>query len=281
METNDIYIITAQTNMHVGSGDVNFGVIDNLIQRDTIFDLPNINSSSLKGALRSYFRQNSDPAFVKKVFGSEARDSGDGLLQGCFRFFEANLLSIPARSDKTPFFIATCPMVINDLLQRCDLFGCSLQHKDVLTSLGELNVSKGEPIVFKPEFEGAIIEEFSFRAIFNSSINDDRLKEVENIFGPYPFVLLNDVDFRSLCSNESLPVVSRNNIENGESKNLWYEQVLPRYSQLYFAVIKNNDEEKVFEEKLEEKPVQIGANATIGYGYTSIKKITGLKSVGV
>lgn len=274
METNNIYIITAQTNMHVGSGDLNFGVIDNLIQRDTIYDLPNINSSSLKGALRAFFKQNSDSAFVKKAFGSEAKDSSNDMQQGGYRFFEANLLSVPVRSDKTPFFIATCPMIIKDLLNRCQLFGCDIQHKAALVSLASLEVQKSNPVVFKSELDKAIIEDLSFRATFKTDINIDTLKD---IFGANPLVLLHDDDFRSLCSNENLPVVSRNNIENGESKNLWYEQVLPRYSQLYFAVMKNDNGQQ-FHDKLKNKLVQIGANATIGYGYTSIKRITNFKA---
>jgi len=52
----ELYKITAMTNMHVGSGDMNFGVIDKLVQRDSLTGYPVIYSSSLKGALREFFK---------------------------------------------------------------------------------------------------------------------------------------------------------------------------------------------------------------------------------
>jgi len=68
----------------------------------------------------------------------------------------------------------------------------------------------------------------------------------------------------SLCSDDNLPIIARNVLENGESKNLWYEQVLPAETVLYTIIQeKGND----LANALDGKIVQIGANATIGYGY--------------
>ena len=47
-----IYTIEAITNLHVGSGDVNYEIVDKEIQRDTATTLPTIHASSLKGAIR-------------------------------------------------------------------------------------------------------------------------------------------------------------------------------------------------------------------------------------
>jgi len=52
----DLYIIEALTNIHVGSGDINFDIIDNQVQKDAITGYPVIHSSSFKGALREHFR---------------------------------------------------------------------------------------------------------------------------------------------------------------------------------------------------------------------------------
>ena len=60
-------------------------------------------------------------------------------------------------------------------------------------------------------------------------------------------------EITNICNNDNLPIIARNALENGESKNLWYEQVLP-------AETENKN-------ALNGKIVQIGANATIGYGY--------------
>ena len=66
------------------------------------------------------------------------------------------------------------------------------------------------------------------------------------------------------CSDDNLPIIARNVLDNGESKNLWYEQVLPAETVLYTIIQeKGND----LANALNNKIVQIGANATIGYGY--------------
>lgn len=75
--------------------------------------------------------------------------------------------------------------------------------------------------------------------------------------------------FNELCEDDNLPIIARNCLENGESTNLWYEQVLP--SQSVLATIIEGPEE--LEKALDEKIVQIGANATIGYGYCKFIKL--------
>lgn len=70
--------------------------------------------------------------------------------------------------------------------------------------------------------------------------------------------------FSTLCHEDNLPIIARNVLENGESKNLWYEQVLPAETVLY-TIIQEEGEELA--KALDDQIVQIGANATIGYGY--------------
>ncbi len=72
------------------------------------------------------------------------------------------------------------------------------------------------------------------------------------------------VELSTLCHEDNLPIIARNYLENGESKNLWYEQVLPAETVLY-TIIQEEGEELA--KALDDKIVQIGANATIGYGY--------------
>ncbi len=70
--------------------------------------------------------------------------------------------------------------------------------------------------------------------------------------------------FSEICNNDNLPIIARNILENGESKNLWYEQVLPAETVLYAIIQENGDK---LAKALDGQIVQIGANATIGYGY--------------
>ena len=79
-------------------------------------------------------------------------------------------------------------------------------------------------------------------------------------------------DMEKICSDDNLPIIARNVLENGESKNLWYEQVLPAETVLYTIIQEKNDDllnALVGDGKL----VQIGANATIGYGYCKFELI--------
>ena len=81
-------------------------------------------------------------------------------------------------------------------------------------------------------------------------------------------VIVGNKDFSDSCDNENLPIIARNVLDNGESKNLWYEQVVPAEA-VFYTVIDHSKEVKDnnLEEKISKNLVQIGANATIGYGY--------------
>ena len=80
--------------------------------------------------------------------------------------------------------------------------------------------------------------------------------------------------FESICNDDNLPIIARNVLENGESKNLWYEQVLPAETILYTIIQEESDDLK---NALDNKIIQIGAGATIGYGYCQFKLIDNKK----
>lgn len=213
--------IEALSNLHVGNGEINYGLIDNLIQRDPVTELPNINSSSLKGALREFFKYK-NKGDVDMIFGSDPKDKKNRK-QGSIRFFEAELVAVPVRDDKVPYVMVTSDKTIESLKNRMESFGLS-----VPANIIELI---GNPV------------EKSFE------------------------------EFKEICSDEELPVISRNNLENGQSANLWYEQVLPKHSVLVFAVMGEDKALESFCSELNNSQVQIGANATIGYGLCQIKEI--------
>ena len=65
-----------------------------------------------------------------------------------------------------------------------------------------------------------------------------------------------------------LPVTARNCVDE-KRKNLWYEEVVPHGSVLYFGVIyPDNAPELEFP-----SVVQFGGNASIGCGYTKITRL--------
>jgi len=265
----DLYKIECLTNMHVGSGDINFDIVDNQVQRDAITNLPNINSSSLKGAFREYFSSKDDTKnLVEYIFGPENTDN-DSHKTGAYSFFEANILTRPVRSNKKAYFNATSPEVLNNLLQMCDTFSIDLDTKEALETLAKLNPLK--PIIFE-DIKGVILEdkEAEYKKVDTSSLKE--------LLGE-DLALFSDDEFKKL----DLPVLARNQLENGESKNLWYEEIVPKKSKFYFFIAKpTNIEEKDKQEKIdgfdrrfenEGDIVQIGANKSIGYGFCKVEVV--------
>lgn len=88
-----------------------------------------------------------------------------------------------------------------------------------------------------------------------------------------------DPDFLELA--EELPVIARNQLDNGVSQNLWYEEVVPRQSSFLVAIqVPDDEEEKKAQtskdsliHQLTKAPIQIGGNATVGYGFCSFTQI--------
>lgn len=261
MATNKLFHITAITNLHVGSGTENIGVVDNLIQRDVITKLPIIHSSSLKGALREHCNCNKDQNVIDYIFGSEI---GNASKAGNYRFFDAHILALPVRSDKVPYLMATCPSVIKQYLKTVKLFGITGVDLEFTT-----------PIVFSKDLSGTEIEDLGDNlTTFSNSDFGNKFKE--HIGCDAPIVVLSDNDFDTLCDDNHLPVIARNQLNNG--KNLWYEQVLPRFSVLYFPLIADDKNGKDiysnFKNCIENCLVQIGANASVGYGFCELKDVT-------
>lgn len=269
----ELYKITTLSNLHVGSGDINFDVIDNQVQRDAITKLPNINSSSLKGAFREHFtKDGTESAMVKYIFGPENKDNNSHQT-GAYSFFEAQLLTRPVRSNVKSHFNATSKAVIKNLLETIESFEIDFDNelKDELKKLLSIDITNGSPVIFE-NISNAILEDF--KAISNS-LNISKLKA---LLGE-DLALFEEGDFKEL----DLPVLARNYLEDGVSKNLWYEEVVPKRSIFFFCIAKpTNIDEKDYEQKIkgfenrfdrEGSKLQIGANKSVGYGFCKVQKI--------
>ena len=99
------------------------------------------------------------------------------------------------------------------------------------------------------------------------------LDKVKSLLGDSA-VILPDNKLRTLTDNHHLPVIARNFLENGQSTNLWYEQVVPRQSRFSMLIMQKEKTNLStdFETRLTGRGlVQIGANATVGYGQCKIE----------
>ena len=260
------YILENLTNLHVGSGDINYGVVDNLVQKDPVTKYPVIHSSSLKGSFREYFEKKfKDSEIILYIFGQNP-DKSDKKTPGAYSFFEAKMLSRPVRSSEELYFNATTKGILEEFLMMCESLGVEFRFKEDMKKLIQA-AEKDEIVANKSvylEDEKAKGKDFEVSDGFKKFFG-------ENI-AIYPDSLFKDL---------SLPFVARNRLNNGESKNLWYEEIVPRYTKFYFFIQKPDEEnvaadEKTLIENFDEEfknteIIQIGANKSIGYGFCKLR----------
>ncbi len=311
MNSYDLFFIETLTPMHVGSGDITFGVVDNLIQRNPVTKIPVINASSLKGSLREHFDKKikakdpcktltqeeinylfGKPTEMKKEDDVDADKTTSDSEPGRMIVFEANLLSLPLRATQKVYFNATSPQVLKDYLKYYELLIKKPDGiEDFQKVLEDLLIPRldNKDFITLDDFDGLEIEDFDKGQKFstNNSGNDNKFQDfLKTVFrlDSSSLAIFNDSIFSSICERK-LPVIARNNIddETGTSKNLFYEEVLPRCTVLYFYL----GEEKIkstsngYYDKIKKyittdnEVIQIGANYSIGYGFT---KISGVKS---
>ncbi|MCB4204625.1 type III-B CRISPR module RAMP protein Cmr4 [Deferribacterales bacterium Es71-Z0220] len=254
-----LFTIRTLSNMHVGSGDTNFGVVDNLIQRDPTTNYPYISSSSLKGALREHCESNGLDS-VSKIFGKEAKNNNESA-PGSYKFFPAYILSIPVRSDIRAYFNGTCPNICSSFKKILDDFSINYKFN--------YNIPKPEKVEICENNKMGTVEGYEVK--YNNDISDKNFKD---LFGAYPAIFPDEIFLNDVALN--MPVVARNKLENGRSENLWYEEVVPRESRFYFIVgaPENDSDFNAFVESITKSPVQIGANASIGYGFSLISLVS-------
>lgn len=128
--------------------------------------------------------------------------------------------------------------------------------------------------LYKLAYCDEVLDQFVEKAnLFGAAVTKEQLKA-----GKQNLVRKTKEEFVQLCSDDELPIIARNVLDNGESKNLWYEQVIPAETVFYTFLQSpiqspDSDSMKTLESELENQIVQIGANATIGYGYCKFNKI--------
>lgn len=245
------YKIECITNLHVGSGDVNYNIVDNEVEKD-ITGMPMIHASGVKGALRDTVK---DKELAKKIFGSIGNENTTG--EGTHKFFDAHLIARPMRvADSST--MASIPVVtvasVNQFVNLLLAFGetkyngALISDNDIVFGDNEFMTNMSENIRVEGEKTGKLTPAVA-----------DKLAILKDIIGE-KFAVVKSFD------NYDLPVMARNYLENGVSKNLWYEEVVPHGSVLYFAVM-GDDTYTVPE------IVQFGGHSSIGCGFTKVTKI--------
>lgn len=276
------FFIKTKTNLLVGEGSTTYDVVDNAVQRDSISHLPVINASGLKGALKDHMSklkvEKSDTidkleedAF-NKLFGSDDKQ------QGIVKFLDSYLLFLPLRSNVKPFFHTTSRQNLLQFVEFLENLGCKSQQLSKAKVFIE-NLEEDENIVINAK--DAVVEEYECQ---NKELNTDDLFTIfpKNV-KPENIAILSDENF--IDAIQHLPVIARNRLKDGKSENLWYEEVVPRESIFYTAMLDYNNigtssaykYEKGFEafyKILQRDLIQVGSNASIGYGLCNFYAFT-------
>jgi len=257
----NVYAIKCLTNLHVGSGEVNYNVIDNEVEKDAVTGYPVVHASGLKGALREHFEKTTmSKEEIKNVFGQES--GAEEIKAGEYKFFDAKILGRPMRVNDNSMASVMVVSVdsVNAFIRLMNDFGIN---------------TFGKKLIEKIDFDNLNFVSECCKSIEGEDVGKvpDQAKEVMNklssvIGSQYAIVK----DFNEY----DLPVVARNKLDNGESKHLWYEEVVPHDSIFYTLILTPDDNMKLQME--EEKFIQIGGHASVGCGFTKWTKIDGQKS---
>ncbi len=283
------YFIESLSNTHVGSGDSNLGVVDNVIQKDPVTNIPVFHSSSLKGAIREHIDQYEEKdkksADFIEIFGSSESKPGN------IKFYEARLLTLPLRCcSEMVYYHASSKTVLIDYLDNLSLFAVCNNNIDLnmieklKQELNKLSFDdddkEKEFIIFNQQDASSVqIEDYTERKDCSALLTNLRSFGFEKYIQPLDQIaVFRDDIFSNICQH-SLPIIARNQIKtNGTSGNLWYEEVLPRKSKLWAILGFPNGHNqrpfwREFEKHLQNDLIQMGANASLGYGVTRIKEI--------
>lgn len=271
------YGLKCITNLFVGNGDNSYGIIDNQVEKDPILETPIIPSSSLKGSLRDFFENNSDNNIkITEIFGSDAKETKN-TNSGSYSFFTAQLLFRPMRVSDGNF--TYCLVTTVDLLEKmiqmisdlngdlpCDMQKAIKKVKEKMNNLKDkYGISNKDISVEGYDLEYCKEEVDKIIDLLNKF-------EKFNLKNGVPIVILKPEIFKEI----DLPIVARNQLEDGLSNNLWYEEIVPHESIFYFAIMypDNNDSFKKFDKELRSNIIRFGGGASIGYGYCKIEEYT-------
>lgn len=247
-----VFKIRCLTNLHVGSGDINYNIVDKEVEKDPITGLPMIHASGIKGAFLKHFQDKMDKKDIEYIFG--ARGNGDISKPGAYRFLDAQLLARPMRTENgsASCINVTTEEIMRNFLNCVDDFGGNTNGKNV-------------PSLKFGNAEFLATEAVGVEGLGTSVLTESQKREckwMEALVGK-------NYAFTENMRNYDLPIIARNNLENGISTNLWYEEFVPHGSVFYMIVL-TPEKDCALDFS---KPIQIGGNASVGYGFTKIEEI--------
>lgn len=282
-KNKEIIYLKALTPVHAGAGQT-LENVDMPIQRERHSNIPKIEASTLKGAIKhslyNKFKDengillDNDKNNLYTIFGPE--ESGEEYASS-IGFTDAKLLFFSIKSATNIFKLITCPYIISRWME-------DLSFQDVIYEnekfRDEIKIDEGMCLTVSDE-KNVVLEDYIFK-----KYDKKKCEDIISIFKDVPsldvnrIVILNDSDFIDLVTMYT-EIITRNqiNVKTGtaEDTGLFTEEYLPTETILYFIVLASPsfNEKNILksEEVLEyfyenvDKVFQVGGNATIGKGF--------------
>lgn len=301
-----LLFLYTETPLHVGSGS-SLGVVDLPIQRERHTNLPMIQSSGIKGKLRSAFESNGlreQPDLMKAIFGPKSDNASEHA--GALSPGDGRILLFPVRSLKGVFAWITCPLAISRFVRDLHLTGQQLTLSIDMSRVTDSNALV--PNNCQLSIDNAIVlEEFTFAATKNPEVDKLAAWLADNALpsgDEYIFwrsrlktnlAILSDDAFKDFCQF-STDIVARTKLDpvkkTVETGALWTEENLPNDTLLYTPLFacdprtENKPKKKNGNGDLDAKEIldivqehltngharlQLGGNETVGRGIVATR----------
>lgn len=278
--------IYAVTPVHAGSG-AEVSVIDLPIQRERHTGFPVIWGQSLKGVLRSAFKETGElEEVIKAIFGPEPGEKAHEHA-GAIAVGDAKVLLFPVRSAKGVFAYVTSPLVLKRFKEDMELAGKEVNFSVPEPKENEAIVSENSAV----ELSGKVVlEEVALEAKGQDlTAIASELKKLlpEGIDLEERLVIVHDDVFRAFVKLAT-EIVARVAIDQSTGTvrrgGLWYEEFLPRDTLLYAVIAAGNPrvtgvgglrtasevKDKLGNFLTSVKYLQIGGDETVGKGFVRV-----------
>lgn len=307
--TSSILTLYAISQIHAGSGAA-VSTVDLPIQRERHTNYPCIYASSLKGAMRAYFREFMQPnndcdltdqdisgqktKLINCIFGSDTQDGWKDKtksIPGAVSVSDAKLLAFPIRSGIAPFVWVTCPNIMNRLIRDLKFLGMNADidinafnvtenKADILVSGTDTGINNGDKIIL----EDAVVE-IEKRA--ETNFMETNFMEIHKTISETSCLLLISDEMFDYCISTCTEIQTNIKIdsETGTAQEgaLRYQEFLPSDSILYSIVhFKSQlsakyllpEAVKNYVQQTVKDYIQVGGDETLGKGICKIDWIS-------
>ena len=219
---------------------------------------------------------------IRDIFGSDIiRRTGESSFPGKVRFLTACIMLLPFRAayGRYPYYLVTTKGILQ---QFADLYR-NIKGTELVEGLDSAVSALDGEACYGTETDPIKLEDYVYDNI--QPVPEVIAKASRSFAGSASMqkvMIIPGFDFGGGRNRVVLPVLARNCLDDqGISRHLWYEEVVPHETVFYLPVLSNGTAEgdralDMFHSFISAgggSLVQFGANATIGYGLTKVSAL--------